>query len=182
MSDDFSLASMEPEDLGMFYLYGSIEETTQVEMAWWLEKLNRAVKPDHDNPLNLYIACGGGSVTSGFSMYDNLMRSKHTINTHCAGHVGSAATLPYLAGKTRYMDKHGIMLFHQHSSINPPEKHHEKLAGQKVDGWMYDAMLSLYTKHTTLTKAQAKDLLLGPSDTYLTAAECKRYGIVDKVI
>lgn len=70
------------------------------------------------------INSGGGSWQEGQSMYDMLKASALKVDTYCVGLVGSAATLPFMAGNKRLIAKHGKLMIHDCASM---------VAGQVAD-------------------------------------------------
>ena len=65
----------------------------------------------------LNIQSYGGSIFSGLSAMDAIIKSKIPVNTIVDGCAASAATLMSVVGHRRYITKHSYILIHQLSSI-----------------------------------------------------------------
>ncbi|WP_044003042.1 Clp protease ClpP [Hymenobacter swuensis] len=114
----------------------------------------------------------GGSWLAGQKMRTRLLNSKLTITCINEGLVGSAATLPYSAGKVRQCQPHAKFMMHQVSSaVEGQVKELKKaIAGQEAlnrsTAEMYEAVSSksadewerMMEEETWLTAEQAKTI------------------------
>ena len=66
--------------------------------------------------LRIYINSGGGSITSGISSMDTILRCKVPVQTIVDGFCASAATFLSVAASERLMSRHSYMLIHQLST------------------------------------------------------------------
>ena len=73
---------------------------------------------DLDQPptIKIYINSGGGSVVSGISSMDTILRCKVPIHTYVDGFCASAATFMSVVGSYRFMSRNSYMLIHQLST------------------------------------------------------------------
>jgi len=179
MSEETKLSELHPHDMGKYYLFTDIDNFLSADFLFFMDKINKYVKKG--DYVDIHINSPGGSAFDGFTMYDAIRKSKHYTRTYIHGSVGSAATLLSVAANERIIDRNSLFMLHQHSSYGGG-KMHEKEGERKVDKFVYDKMVDIYAKNSDLTKKQVKEILLGPSDLYLTANEAKNYGLVDKVV
>ena len=62
-------------------------------------------------PIDVHISSGGGSANDGISMH-TFLASLPDVHTYADAGVASAATLPFLAGKKRYMATASSLMIH----------------------------------------------------------------------
>ncbi|MBN3526960.1 ATP-dependent Clp endopeptidase proteolytic subunit ClpP [Paenibacillus apiarius] len=135
--------------------------------------------PDKD--IQMYINCPGGSVTSGFSIYDTMQFIKPDVSTICIGMAASFGAI-LLAGGTK-----GKRL----SLANSEVMIHQPLGGvrgQATDiqihaDWIIktrhkiNRLLSEHTGQTIERIEQDTD-----RDRFLDAEEAVEYGLIDRII
>ena len=66
--------------------------------------------------IHLFINSGGGSITSGISSMDTILRAKVPVYTYVDGFCASAATFLSVVGTKRFMSRNSYMLLHQLST------------------------------------------------------------------
>ena len=66
--------------------------------------------------LKVFINSGGGSVVSGISSMDTILRAKVPVHTYVDGFCASAATFLSVVGSKRFMSRNSYMLIHQLST------------------------------------------------------------------
>ena len=139
-----------------------------------------AENPEKD--ISLYINSPGGSVTSGFAIYDTMQYVKPDIATICLGQAASFAAVLLAAGKKgkRYALPNARVLLHQPWL--------QGLGGQASD-------IDIHAKDIMRMKKRISEILAGHTgqalekidrdtdrDYILSAAESVEYGVVDQVI
>jgi ATP-dependent Clp protease protease subunit len=140
---------------------------------------------ESENPekdISLYINSPGGSVTSGFAIYDTMQHVKPDIATLCVGQAASFAAV-LLAGGTK--GKRAV-LPHSRVLIHQPWVH--GLGGQATDIdihakdllRMRDRIDEVLASHTGKTKESIH--LDTERDKILTASESVEYGLADLVM
>jgi len=133
----------------------------------------------HPPHVKLFINSDGGEIFSAFTTVDRIKSSKVPVHTYVEGIAASAATLISVCGKRRYIGKTGVMLVHQlrswcggtHENFKDEAKNLEMLS---------DKIQKIYLEHTKFTKADLDEIL--KHDIYLSAEECVKYGLVDKIL
>lgn len=125
--------------------------------------------------INIYIASNGGDLFSGFSMYDIIKNCPYTVNTYVQGFAASAATLPFLAGKNRFMTQNGFILIHQYSTWVCGTFKNIKDQVQSGDKFM-NKLRNLYLSNLSITQKQL-DVLL-QSDLWLTYQQALQFGFI----
>jgi len=132
-----------------------------------------------NNPIKVYITSFGGSLLSGFHMADSIRLSKIPVYTFCKGYVASAATLPFVYGKRRFMDSNSYFLIHQLRGTN-----HGKFKDLKVgisNDMMFMKNMKKIYKDTCNISGEVLDDLLEDDDWY-DADTCLQLNIIDEII
>jgi ATP-dependent Clp protease protease subunit len=139
-----------------------------------------AENPEKD--IFLYINSPGGSVSSGFAIYDTMQYVKPDVATMCIGQAASFAAVLLAAGKNgkRYALPNSRVLLHQPWL--------QGLGGQASD-------IDIHAKDILRMKRRINEILAEHTgqdiekierdtdrDYILSAADAKTYGVVDQVI
>ena len=136
---------------------------------------------DPEKDINFYINSPGGSVTAGMAIYDTMQYIKCDVSTICMGMAASMGAFLLAAGakgKRLALPNSEIMI-------------HQPLGGTQGQA----TEILIHAKHIERTRANLNRILAentGKSlaeiekdterDNFMTAAEAKEYGLIDKVI
>ena len=160
------------------FLTGEVnDEKAQVIVA----QLIYLWKLDGSKPISFYINSPGGSVTSGFAMYDLMQHVTCDVETICVGQAASMGSL-LLASGTRGKRKafpHSRIMIHQpwggaQGSATDIAIHAKEIIKLK------EVLNDILSKHTGKT---LEDIRRDTDrDKFLTAQEALEYGIIDEVI
>ena len=138
---------------------------------------------DPDKDIQVYINSPGGSVTAGLAIYDTMRYIKPDVSTIGMGIAASMGAFLLAGGEKgkRYALPNSKVLIHQ--VMGGMDK-----ASQAAD-------IKIYAEEILKTKDQINKILAKNTkkpirqvekdtdrDFYMTAAEAKRYGIIDKII
>jgi ATP-dependent Clp protease protease subunit len=136
---------------------------------------------DPDRDITLYINSPGGSITSGFAIYDTMQYIKPDVSTICIGMAASMGAFLLAAGTKgkRFALPNSEIMIHQplggiQGQATDIKIHTERLMRMK------DTLNSILSKNTgqPLEKIE-KDV---ERDYFMTAQEALEYGIIDKVM
>jgi ATP-dependent Clp protease, proteolytic subunit ClpP len=138
---------------------------------------------DPDKDIFFYINSPGGSISSGFAIYDTMQYIKCDVSTICIGMAASMGSFLLTAGTKgkRFALPNSEILIHQPLVSGG-------IQGQATDikihtDWLLrtkDKINRIYSERTgqPLEKIQ-KDV---ERDFFMTAEEAKSYGIIDKIL
>ena len=139
---------------------------------------------ESENPkkeIAMYINSPGGVVTSGMAIYDTMQYVKCPISTVCIGQAASMGSLLLCAGTAgmRIALPNARIMVHQPSGgfrgqASDIERHAKDIMAMKK------RLNEIYVKHTGQKYATIEKTL--DRDHFMTAAESKDFGLVDKVI
>ncbi len=136
---------------------------------------------DPDKDISLYINSPGGSITSGFAIFDTMQYIKPNVSTICVGMAASMGAFLLAAGAKgkRFALPNSEIMIHQPLGGT---------RGQAVDIKIHaDRILKLRdTLNSILSERTGQPLEKVEKDTdrdfFMTAEEAKAYGLVDEVI
>lgn len=148
-----------------------------IRKLWYLEFT------DPGKPILFVINSPGGSVDSGFAIWDQvkmITSPVHTLVTGLAASMGSVLSLCAEKGK-RFATKHARIMIHQPSVSGP-------IQGQATDLEIHareiiktkDMLVQLYVAHSGRTKEEIEHAL--DRDTWMSAEETLKFGLLDKII
>ena len=136
---------------------------------------------DLDQPptIKIYINSGGGSVVSGISSMDTILRTKVPVETYVDGFAASAATFLSVVASKRFMSRNSYMLIHQLSS-QLWGKYSEIEDEKKNLDLMMETIKNVYREHTKVPMNKLDEIL--KHDLLWDAKQCLKYGLIDEII
>ena len=136
---------------------------------------------DLDQPptLKIFINSGGGSVVSGISSMDTILRTKVPVHTYVDGFAASAATFMSVVGNFRFMSRNSYMLIHQLSTQFWGKYSEFEDEKQNLD-LMMTTIKNVYKKYTKVPMKKLDEIL--KHDLLWDAETCLKYGLIDEII
>lgn len=174
--DDISLQS-----LGTHLFFGEVDTDTAYEACEFILKSN-LLRQSLD-PLTMFVNTVGGECSEAFAVIDVMECSRIPIATVGTGTVMSMGVLLISAGSPglRTLTRNTEVMAHQFAGYFSG-KQHELIATQNSYKLLEARFIRHFLTHSTMSEKKIRDVLFSPSDRYLTPAECKRYGLCDKVV
>jgi len=137
---------------------------------------------DNNKPINMYINCPGGSVTSGFAMFDTMRHIKSdvsTINVGIAASMGSFLLCGGTKGK-RLALPHSRTMIHQPAAGGIQGQASDiKIEAEHILG-IRDRVVTYYSQLSGQPREKVQMDL--DRDNFLSAQESLDYGLIDRVI
>ena len=137
-----------------------------------------------ENPkkeINFYINSPGGSVTAGLAIYDTMRYIRPAVSTMCIGFAASMGSLLLTAGEKdmRFSLPNSRIMVHQPSAgfqgqASDIERHAKDIIEVKR------RLNEIYVHHTGQDYETIEKTL--DRDHFMTPAEAKDFGLIDKVI
>lgn len=108
----------------------------------------------------LMLSSPGGSVASGFTLYNFLMSLPIKLTTHNIGNVDSIGNVIFLAGETRRACKHSTFMFHGAGIDVERMRFEEKNLREALDSLVADQkrMADLISSRSSLDAERAREL------------------------
>ena len=136
---------------------------------------------DPKRDIKLYINSPGGSVTAGLAIYDTMQYLKCPVSTICIGLTASMAAVILASGTKgkRFSLPNAEILLHQVAGGVQGQAIDIEITAKQIVK-MKEKLNKILSDHTgqPIGKVE-KDT---DRDFYLTAAEAKKYGLIDQVI
>lgn len=178
---DNDLKSGDLRDNGIFLFAEDVNEESCADAIEFVLESNLQDERKYDH-LTLIINSRGGNCFDGFALLDVMAGSKLPVHTVGIGIIASMGLLLFMGGKKghRIITPNTMILSHQWSAFEWG-KEHELIAGAKKNDLLSAMIMRHYKKCTKLNQKQIKEILLPPSDVWLSAEEALEYGICDEI-
>ncbi|MBS4535814.1 ATP-dependent Clp endopeptidase proteolytic subunit ClpP [Clostridium sp. D2Q-14] len=136
---------------------------------------------DPDKDIQLYINSPGGSITSGFAIYDTMQYIKPDVSTICVGMCASMGAFLLAAGEKgkRYALPNSEVMIHQPLGGTQGQAADIKIHAERIIK-MRDKLNQILADRT----GQSIDRISRDTDrdNFMSAEEAKEYGLIDEVI
>ncbi|MDR0965773.1 MAG: ATP-dependent Clp endopeptidase proteolytic subunit ClpP [Myxococcales bacterium] len=136
---------------------------------------------DPDKDINFYINSPGGSVTSGFAIYDTMQYVKCPVSTICMGQAASMGAFLLAAGAKgkRFALPNARIMIHQvlggaRGQASDIEIHAKEILRMKS---RLNELLASHTGQSIEKIGQDTD-----RDNFMSAEQAKDYGLIDQVV
>ena len=161
----------------------TLESATRICKQLFLIEERNKLLDDYVKPINMVINSPGGCLHSSLMITDVMDIIKTPVHTFAFGMVASGAFIIYMNGERghRSATKNTRFLSHRFS-ITISGNHADLMSFKREIDDTHTMMINHYQKCTNMTKKQIEDILLTEHDAYLSANECKKYKIVDKIV
>lgn len=157
-------------------LFSTIEPATVAQVDAWLS----ALEGSGARAATLRINSPGGSWHAGQLIRSRMLMSKVAVTTVNEGLVGSAATLPYAAGKVRQCQPHAKFMMHQVSNdvgfVNETELTRALAAQQALNR----STAEMYAQASTTSADDWAKMMA--TETWLTAEQAQANGFCTQVL
>lgn len=160
------------------------EEVSDVSAGLVIAQMLFLEAQDPEKDIQLYINSPGGSVSSGFAIYDTMQYIKCDVSTICIGLAASFGAF-LLAGGTKGKR---IALPNSEIMIHQPAIHGNGIQGQATDIKITSDHIqkSKERLNTILAQNTGKSMeeiaLATDRDNYMSAQEAMEFGLIDKII
>ena len=136
---------------------------------------------DSGKDINVYINSPGGSVYAGLGIYDTMQFIQSDVSTICTGMAASMAAVLLVAGQKdkRFALKHSRVMIHQPMGGISGQASDIEITSREILK-LKQELYTIISDHS----GQPYDKVYADSDRdyWMTAAEAKDYGMIDKVL
>jgi ATP-dependent Clp protease protease subunit len=178
---DSDTKSGDLRDNGIYLFAEDVGEESFADAIEFILESNLQDDPKFDH-LTLIVNSRGGSCFDGFALLDVMAGSRLPVYTVGIGIIASMGLLLFMGGRKghRILTPNTMILSHQWSAFEWG-KEHELIAGLKKNELLSGMIMKHYKKCTGLNQKQIKEILLPPSDVWLSAEDALKYGICDEI-
>lgn len=136
---------------------------------------------DTGKDISLYINSPGGSVYAGLGIYDTMQFIASDVSTICTGMAASMAAVLLVAGQKdkRFALKHSRVMIHQPMGGIQGQASDIEITSREIIK-LKQELYNIISEHS----GQPYDKVYADSDRdyWMTSAEAKEYGMIDKVL
>lgn len=159
-------------------LYGSIDDSMAASISAQLLFL---AQQDSESDITLYINSPGGSVTSGFTIYDTMQHIKPDVVTIGMGMSASMAAFLLCSGAKgkRYVLPNSEVMIHQPLGGAQGQATDIQIVAKNIQRTK-ERLYNIIAANTGKTYDEIYDAC--ERDNYLTAQEAVDFGLVDKIL
>ena len=180
LDDVFLLSDMVDRKL---YLDYEIDEDSVREIRnaiLYFNNEDRGLAKEDRQPIWLYIASRGGSVSDGFSLVDLIVASKTPVYTVNIGYCYSMALPIFLVGHKRYALKNSQFLMHDGTMFCIDSSSKAQDCMEFESKYEKEVTRKTILEHSNLTEEQYESKRR--VEWYLLAEDAKGYGMVDEIV
>ena len=136
---------------------------------------------DPDKDIQMYINSPGGSITSGFAIYDTMQYIKADVSTICVGMAASMGAFLLAAGASgkRYALPNSEIMIHQPLGGTQGQAEDIRIHAERIVKMREQLNQILSEKTGQPLERIAKDT---DRDNFMSAKEATEYGLIDEVI
>lgn len=133
-------------------------------------------------PITMIINSGGGDVSAAWQIIEVMDFIDTPVHTTALGQIASAALMIFMNGEPgqRIATERTSIMSHRYS-WGTNDSHPNLISIGEEFKNIFDRMTKHYELCTGLTQQEIHDKLLCEHDVWLTAAQAKKYGLVDHV-
>lgn len=162
------------------YIYGEITPykwfENDVEAKSFIDEL---VSQEPFDNLDLHINSPGGDVFQAMAIYTTLKAKNYNITAYNDGIIASAATLPFLAAKTRKPSQGSMLVIHNPwSTVSGDSNAMEKSADNLKKATT--SMVNIYKLETGLEETELRQMM--DAETWMNADETIKKGFADELM
>lgn len=163
------------------YIFGDISSYAWREKdkdAYSIVKDLQKLQEEGIEEIDVHINSNGGSVSEGLAIYNVLKNSQMEVRTICDGFACSAASVVFMAGKERIMNKSSLLMIHNawtYSSGNASDFRKKADDLEKITQASVDA----YLTKVSLSEEEVKKML--NEETWISAEDAVTYGFATQV-
>lgn len=169
-------------DTADLYIFGEISSWGQ----WYEDDPDRSaynivneLKKASAKNINVHINSMGGDVGEGLAIYNTLKNSSKNVTTYCDGFACSAASVVFMAGSERVMNRETLLMIHNAWTASVGNADDLRKDAEDLDK-INETMSNAYLEGTNISKEDLKALM--DNETWITADEAMQYGFATKII
>lgn len=161
------------------YIYGDITSQPyfegEISASTIIEELNNI----NSDELNVYISSYGGECKEGLAIYSALKRHKAKVTTYCDGFACSIASVIFMAGDERIMDKGSLLMIHNAWSSMQGNAEELRKQADTLD-IITQSSINAYMEHLNISEKELKKLL--DEETWLDCYKSLEMGFATKIV
>ncbi len=160
------------------YIYGAITSWPLLESDVSSYDLAQEIAGLDVDVIQVYINSPGGAVSEGAAIYTALCRHKAKVITHCDGFGCSAASVIFMAGEERYINKLAQLMIHEVITDARGNAEELRQAADTVEQ-MSQSMAEAYRGKVNISDEELAKMLA--KETWLNAEQAVNLGFATAI-
>ena len=144
------------------YIYGDITSWPWQESDVSSYTLSRALQSLDADSVKVYINSYGGEVAEATAIYNQLKNNKAHVTTVCDGFACSAASVIFMAGDERIMNKASRLMIHNAMSGAWGNAQELRKAADDIEN-INELSITAYMEHVNISQEKLQELMDGES-------------------
>lgn len=141
------------------------------------KQVNEAIASAGGEPLEIFINSGGGDIFAGSEIYSAIRAYGGAVNIHVTGIAASAASVIACAGHSDISPTAMVMVHNVSSRANGD--YHDMDKQSEVLKKANETIAAAYIEKTGMKQSEALELM--DKETWLTAADAVKVGLIDGI-
>ena len=159
-------------------IIGDIDENAYAEFVDTLDGFE-TILPGDD--LHIELMSHGGDAMVALAFYDRIRKLKGNVTIAAFGMVASAAVIILAAGDRRYMGKNAWVMVHDDTTLVTEDMRVSQAEKELKNSRRFENQWCKILEERTGVSAETWSYL-HENETHLDAQECKKYGLIHKVL
>lgn len=168
----------ENDDGAELYIFGDITQypwDEQDKNAWSIVKDLQTVTADK---ITVHINSYGGEVAEGLAIYNTLRNSSKEVTTICDGFACSAASVIFMSGSKRIMNKASLLMIHNAWTIAQGDANDLRKSADDVET-INKASIEAYKTVANISDTEIAKLM--DDSTWITPEDAMSYGFATEI-
>lgn len=177
----YQLAENSERDEADLYIFGDI-------VSWGKQRPEDARRSAYNivnelrevkaKSINVHINSYGGEVSEGLAIYNTLKTSGKNVTTVCDGFACSAASVVFMAGSKRVMNKASLLMVHNAWTVADGNAEELRKAADDIEK-ITKASIEAYKENAKISEEKIKELM--DEEAWIAPNEAVEYGFATEV-
>ena len=175
----YDFAIDEEQDTADLYIFGDITSWPWEDADKSSSEIVAELQALTVKNITVHINSYGGEVAEGLAIYNTLKNSDKNVTTICDGFACSAASVVFMAGSKRLMNKASLLMVHNAWSIAQGNADDLEKAAKDLRT-ISEACKAAYLEQATISDKEMQKLM--DKETWITPDDAVGYGLATEVV
>lgn len=175
----YDFAIDEDQDTADLYIFGDITSWPWEDADKSSSEIVAELQALTVKNITVHINSYGGEVAEGLAIYNTLKNSDKNVTTICDGFACSAASVVFMAGSKRLMNKASLLMVHNAWSIAQGNADDLEKAAKDLRT-ISEACKAAYLEQATISDKEMQKLM--DKETWITPDDAVSYGLATEVV
>lgn len=175
----YDFAIDEDQDTADLYIFGDITSWPWEDSDKSSSEIVAELQALTVKNITVHINSYGGEVAEGLAIYNTLKNSDKNVTTICDGFACSAASVVFMAGSKRLMNKASLLMVHNAWSIAQGNADDLEKAAKDLRT-ISEACKAAYLENATISDKEMQKLM--DKESWITPDDAVSYGLATEVV